>query len=336
MKNINELVRPDEAILVLGSINANLEDRCTARDKISPVQVIIDGQVKKVKYFQLWGEMGVSALTPIKDDWTSFFLTTGNDLFKINIDRDRGITTNCINIDNLKDVHEITLIDNILWLANTGYDEVIAYNINKQMAQERVRLEKFRSQNKISRVFNTDISEIDTFHCNQAFKGYDNFMYVLTHHASGRQLIKRIAKKLKKQHGDGGVINIDTNEAYDLNLRGPHTVRKLNDQYWIFDSGSSTINIYDHSWKLLQKLPTKGWGRGADFSTNSGLYYAGISETRKRYREKNSEAAIGNLVQVFSIKNLGCVGEIPIPDGIEQVNNVYVIPRQIASQLLTA
>lgn len=332
MNNINELVHPDEAILVLGSINATPEDRHTIRDNISPMQVIVDGQVKKIHYFQSWGEMGVSALAPATNDWTSFFLTTGHDLFKINIDS--NISTESINIDNIKDLHEITLIGNNLWLANTGHDEVIAYNIDKQIVRERVRLEKFRSQRNLARTTESDVSEIDTFHCNQAFKGYNDCMYVLRHHASGRQqLIKRIAKKIKK-HGDGGIINIDTNEAFDLSLKGPHTVRNVNNQYWIFDSGSNTINIYDPTWRLLKKLSTRGWGRGADLSSKIGTYYAGISETRKRYRKENSESATCNLVQVFSIDSQSCIGEIAIPDGIEQINNVYVIPKPIAQYLV--
>ena len=40
------------------------------------------------------------------------------------------------------------------------------------------------------------------------------------------------------------------------------------------------------------------------------------------------------MVQVFRATDGDCVGQLPITSGIEQINNVYVIPRTLALALL--
>jgi hypothetical protein len=143
----------------------------------------------------------------------------------------------------------------------------------------------------------------------------------------------RIAKKLIKKQGDGGVVDLISGRGVQLWLKAPHTVRIVNGAYWVFDSGNMTMNVYDRDWRLQRRIPTAGWGRGADLSGDVRRYYAGISEKRKRYQEKGDDSG-GNMVQVFSAADGDCVGRIPIVSGIEQINNVYTIPRSIALALL--
>jgi len=333
--NHRHLVGPEESILVLGSLNAKEEDRCHNRAEIRPVQVFIDGEVVPIAFFDDWGELGVSSVAQMGGD--ALFLTTGSELVKINL-RERGDLTR-FNIQNLKDVHELTIINGSVWLANTGADEVLEFDIKDERVVERIQLAPFRLSSGAKRRSygenQADVREVDRFHCNQVFKGLDGDLYVLVHHTSGRQLMTRIANKLVKRQGDGGVIDLGKGRGVPLGLRGPHSVRVVVDDYWVFDSGGGKINVYDRDWNAKKSIQMKGggWGRGADVSRKSGLFYAGISETRKRYREDGEESSVGNMVEVFDPEECVSLGEIPIPHGIEQINNVYVISRPCAEAL---
>lgn len=160
----------------------------------------------------------------------------------------------------------------------------------------------------------------------------DGELYTLVHHTSGRQLIT-LANKLIKRQGGGGVIGLQSGRRIQLGLKAPHSVRIVGDKYWVCDSGRRTISIYNNEWELQNRLPSNGWGRGADVSNETGFFYLGISATRKRYRDRERSSAV-NMVQVFRINDGTPVGEIVVPRGVEQINNVYIIPRRLADVLL--
>jgi hypothetical protein len=139
-----------------------------------------------------------------------------------------------------------------------------------------------------------------------------------------------------KEHGNGGVIDLRNGGVVPLKLRAPHSVRKVNGEYWVFDSGNATLNIYTPEWTIKERIVTKGWGRGAAISHSLRLFYAGISAVRKRYL-----GLIGggiketpNMIQAFSIESRSLVGEIVIDHGIEQVSNIYLVERELALSLL--
>ena len=335
MTDVADLVSSEEAILVFGSLNAKEEDRYLGRENIEPVQVILDGAVQQIPYFNCWGEFGVSSMAMIRGAQPEIYLTTGSDLVRLRLNG--GAQIERFEIPSIQDVHEMTLIDGTLWLANTGYDEAVGFDIREARVNRRIKLEQFRLKASVTDRTATQDSqsyeEIDHFHCNQVFEGMDGRLYALVHHAAGRQLIKRIAMKLIKKQGDGGVVDLLSGRSVQLRLRAPHTVRIVNGAYWVFDSGNKTMNMYDESWRLLRSVPTAGWGRGADLSADARLYYAGISEKRKRYQEQGDVTG-GNMVQVFRAADGECVGRLPIASGVEQINNVYVIPRTLALALL--
>lgn len=336
MNTINETPHFDQAILVLGSLNANIDDRYLNRSDIKPVQMIYNGAIKKVLFFNDWGEVGVSSMAYCLKEEPVLYVTTGPDLFEFQLGKTTTITQH--KITNLKDVHEITLIDNTLWLANTGYDEVVAFDTKSREVVQRVQLKRFKLKNNLTsnpaNDENVDWQEIDRFHCNQVFKGIHGQLYALVHHTTGKQLLTRIAKRLIKKQGDGGVIDLKTGKGIQLWLKAPHTVRIINEEYWIFDSGNGAINIYTSDWLLKTKIPTRGWGRGADISNDNSLFYAGISKKRTRYRESN-DVNDGNMVQVFKTHDGDCIGQINVSEGIEQINNLYVIPQYLANILLS-
>ncbi len=156
----------------------------------------------------------------------------------------------------------------------------------------------------------------------------------MVHHTSGRQLIKRIAQKFIKSQGNGGVVNITKRKRHPLNFKAPHGVRKVNDQYWVFDSGHFELKIFDKNWNFLRSLNTKGFGRGADIDTYLNVYYGGVSETRKRYLGLfPGGEAVPNMVQFISIPDYKIFHTVKIPD-IEQINNVYCLQKDVADLLL--
>lgn len=337
MSHMKNLLSNNESLLIFGSLNAKKEDRYLDRSSIYPIQIIDNDSVKKAQFFQNWGELGISssaytAKNSNKD--LTFYLSTGPDLIELELKNKPSIRY--LEIPRLNDVHELTLIDNLLWLANTGYDEAVAYDIFEHKVVHRMQLKRF---NINASLFNkglpenaTETQEIDHFHCNQIFQGIDSKLYALVHHVTGKQLITRVAKKILKKQGDGGVIELESGRRIQLWLKSPHTVRIINSHYWVFDSGNNSLNIYDQNWNLEAKLPTKGFGRGAALSNDDNFYYVGISEKRKRYLAEG-EHSTGNIIQVFDTQNRGCIGEITIPDGLEQINNVYLVQQEEAQTL---
>jgi len=68
--------------------------------------------------------------------------------------------------------------------------------------------------------------------------------------------------------------------------------------------------------------------------TDRGIYYGGVSETRKRYLGLfPGGEAVPNMVQVFTVKDYKLAGSIKIPS-IEQINNVYCLQKDVADLLL--
>ena len=331
------LVPHDCALLITGSLNAMEEDReHDARSNIHPLQIVMDGTVSKCPYFSDWGELGISSLVYRASAGLVMYITTGSDLIELHIEKRRVVSAEHFEIPNLKDVHEIALFDDVLWLANTGFDDAIAFDLERKEVVRRVRMDDFRQRSRIERWLLTGDEqqlEVDRYHCNQIFKGLDGKLYALVHHVNGKQLLRRIANKLTKVHGNGGIINIDTGQKIQLGLKGPHSVRCIQDEYWICDSGSRSVNIYSQNWELKTRLPTVGWARGADVRLKDNLYYVGVSAQRQRYRDR-PDFNDKNLVHVFRVSDRAALGDILIREGIEQINNVYLVPKDMAETLL--
>jgi hypothetical protein len=335
--DLSKLIHHDEAVLVLGALNADPQDRYLKRSQIRPVQLIDQQGLRPVPCFDKLGELGVSSLAWHPKEPTTLYVTTGDDLRRIELAKKRIST---LDVPRLKDVHEMTMVGDILWLANTGFDEIVAFDTLREHVSKRISL-IVRKTRLNTRAHYTQVEDdenlevVEKFHSNQVFEGFDRELYVLVHHVSGRQLIRRVAQKVIKNRGDGGVVGLSNSLAVPLGLKGPHTVRKIDGKYWVMDSGQATLNIYEPNWTLTEKLPTEGWGRGASLSERLQLFYAGISETRKRYLSLSTSRSepTPNMVLVFSTRSKMLVGRI-ILSRIEQVNNVYLISREVARGLL--
>ncbi len=305
-------------LLILGSQNANPLDRFFKRNQIHPVQLLNHkNEIIPLTYFDSWGELGVASTAW---DWkypNILFISTGSDLIKLDITK--GVKT-IITISDLKDVHEITFINSFLWIANTGNDEVIQYNIEKDKVEKRIRLKELISPLNVNSI---KTKYVEKFHCNQVFKSINGSMYVLVHHCKGLQYKQKTITTIIKLHGNGGILNLETGNTINLRLRAPHTVRIINSMYWIFDSRRHIINIYSLKWKLIKKLQISGLGRGADSIGN--YFYAGISPIRKRYLSYKSNIEVNNCsIDVININNLRRTENILI-NNIEQINNIYKI-----------
>ena len=327
-----QLIDKEKRILVIGSLNANPADREISRDNIRSMQLIDeDTKIVPVNFFNAWGDLGMSSMCWHTNDPYVLYIASSNEIFRFILKENRYEK---LEIPNLTDIHEITMIGNFIWISNTKHDEIVSYNIDTNSIGERINLTDFKSNAPEEGESDADTEVVDKFHCNLIFEGYEGDLYILVHHTSGRQLMKRIAQKFIKSQGNGGVVNISKRKRFPLNFKAPHSVRKINNQYWVFDSGHFELKIFDKNWNFLRTMDTKGFGRGGDLDSNKNLYYGGVSETRKRYLGLfPGGEAVPNMVQVISVPDYKLIGSVKIPN-IEQINNVYCLQKEVADLLL--
>ena len=329
---MGRLINPDKQILVIGSLNANPADREISREQIKTMQLIDENeQVVPVNFFNGWGDLGMSSMAFHPSDPFTLYLASSSELFKFDL---KGKKYDKLDIPNLTDVHEISMIGQKIWISNTKHDEIVSFDIISNKVSERINLSDFKSNAPEEGEDEADVEVVDKFHCNLIFEGYEGDLYILVHHTSGRQLMKRIAQKFIKSQGNGGVVNISKRKRYPLNFKAPHSVRKINQQYWAFDSGHFELKVYDRNWNFLRTIDTKGFGRGGDLDSTNNNYYGGVSETRKRYLGLfPGGEAVPNMVQVFNTKDYKLIGSVKIPN-VEQINNVYCLQKDVADLLL--
>ena len=336
MNKRSSFLSEEFVLIILGAINANEADRKLLPSEAEPFRVFIDGELRTAKYFDAWSALGISSLAFNPDDPFDVFITKPvNEATRIvKLDLNEGSAED-LEIHKIRDVHEMIIYDRNLWLANTGFDEAVAFNIDDNRIINRIDLSSFKRSNaSVETNRRSEEENVDRFHLNQVFKGMDGNLYGLVHHITGRQIVRKVGTKILKSQGNGGVIRLSTGEGIGLGLRSPHTVRIVGDDYWIMDSGNFCINIYDQDWRLIDSLKTKGYGRGADILPSSGIYFAGISEIRKRYL-KLFPGSSPNMVQLIDFKSKQIEDEIIVETGVEQINNVYVIPREVGEAFLS-
>ncbi|MFN0275512.1 MAG: hypothetical protein ACKVPJ_07195 [Chitinophagales bacterium] len=329
---MKQLIGPEKRILVIGSLNANPADREMKRENIKSMQLIDEmNSIMPIDFFNSWGELGMSSMCYHKNDPFTLYIASSSELFQFSLKEKRYEK---LSIPNLTDIHEISMIGNKIWISNTKHDEIVSYDIDTNKVSERINLADFKSNTAEEGEGEEGVEVVDKFHCNLIFEGYEGDLYILVHHTSGRQLMKRIAQKFIKSQGNGGVVNITKRKRHPLNFKAPHSVRLVNNQYWAFDSGHFELKIFDKNWNFLRTMDTKGFGRGGELDTERGIYYGGVSETRKRYLGLfPGGEAVPNMVQVFSVSDYKLLGLIKIPN-IEQINNVYCLQKDVADLLL--
>lgn len=323
MKNI------EENILVVGSLNSHISDRELANGEVKTVQCLDSNNVfTSIPFFEKYNNEGVSSFCFENEEIV--FYTTGDRLFRLDLVKKQEDE---ITVTNIDDIHEMSIIEGVLFLSNTTYNEAVGICLNtlKPIVRKEIVFDSNRNKIQDSLISEQQTKE-DKFHCNQVFSGYSGSLYALVHHTQGKQLINRVKQSVVKSQGDGGVINLMTGEAIQLKLKAPHSVRLVNNQYWVFNSGHSCLSVYDKSWNFVKEIKMLGWGRGGDFSSRTKLYYAGVSATRKRYLFKYNNANRNNYIQVFN-SNGDDMFSIIVPN-VEQVNNLYIITDRQKELLL--
>ena len=332
---MNLPIDPAEAIVVVGALATKPADRSLERHQINPVQVFTSDGVTPVRSLDC-GEFGMSSLV-IRADAGVVYGSSGNDFFRL--DLADGIITD-LGLD-LKDSHEVTEIDGTLWIANTGRDEAIAFDLATEKVTRRVPIRSARGSERAPAPFAAPTSDagetVDKFHANQVTRGLDGNLYVLVHHVDGKQIVKYVAQRLVKMQGNGGVIELETGRPIPLSLSGPHSVEVVGpDEQWVCDSRAGVLRVYDRDWREHAQIPCAGWGRGVSVSRASGRVYVGISSIRKRYLQVIPTSQHSqNMIQAFDIGGHALVGETVVPD-IETINNVYLVGRETAQRLLDA
>ncbi|MCB0804105.1 MAG: hypothetical protein KDB74_13490 [Flavobacteriales bacterium] len=307
------MIDKDENIIIVGSQNSNTNDRFLERSNIKSVQYFDKNKsFEEISFFSKQGELGISSICWKPSEPLIWFYTTGTEIIRLNLETKESRE---LPIDHLKDIHEISIIDGFLWISNTCYDELVCVDLESELVKERFQLGGGNIQ--------IENGKKNKYHSNQVFSTYDGELTALVHHVNGEQLFNRVAQKLIKSQGNGGVLFLKSGKTIRLQLKAPHSVRKVNGQYWIFDSGHAQLNVYSKEWKLIKEMSMAGWGRGGDFSDSKQLYYAGVSAKRKRYLAFNEENKQQNMLQIFNY-NFELKAEYLVPN-IEQINNVYLI-----------
>ncbi len=328
--DLTSCLAPGEALVVTGSVNALRLDRRLDRDDLAPVQVFLDGDFQPVPSMQSWGEMGVSSLAWHPARPRHLFVSGGGDLRLV--DTDAG-TYRDLPVVDLVDVHEMDVIGDQLWIANTGRDEAVAVDPASGAEVRRIALRASAATDEEG----PDRKVVQRYHANQIFAAGGR-LHALVHHVTGRQVIQRVAEKLLKRQGEGGVLDLESGEYRGLHLSGPHSVRVVGDTLWVFDSGQARLRVYDAAWQPLWDAPTAGWGRGAALGAarggHGGYLFAGSSPIRKRYLDVIPGAKEGpSTVEAFSIAGRRVAASAVVPN-VEQINNLYVMDRAVAQRLV--
>lgn len=326
------MLQEKDIILVFGSMNANIDDRSHTREEIRTLQYIDHKhQLQTTNLFQQWGELGLSSMVFIPGSESKFFITTGSHIFLIDFDTTWVIKA--LDIPKLRGVHEISIIKNLLWISNTYYDEVIAYDYQKGKVEQRLKL----NPGKINTVDETtidpeDVIRVNKFHCNQVFETYRGEEYLLVHHVTGEQIVKKVAQRLVKSQGGGGVLSVDTSVSHKLKMKAPHSVRLVEGHYWIFDSGHGELAVFDKNWRTVSRTDLAGWGRGGCYVSHTQVFFAGISAPRRRYLKFLDTSPKKNKVMAIDSQKMGILKTWELT-GIEQINNLYYVSRKFLDQL---
>lgn len=312
-------------LVVTGSLSAKSQDRSLDRDAIRSVQVVGPDGSGPVPWFDDQGALGVSSFVFVPDTDRVLF-STGDDLVDLRLSTGERVAR---PVTDLVDVHEMTMIDGTVWLANTGRDELVAVSLVDGVETERIPLASFRTAAGAS-----DQESVDRFHVNQAFGDRAGALHCLVHHVAGRQFLRRVAARVVKSQGDGGVLDVRAGVRRDLRLSAPHSVRLVGDRYWVFDSGKATIGVFDGDWEPEGTIDTSGWGRGAAVSDDGALVYAGMSPIRRRYLPfMSGQPLTVPAIEAFDAEAQRSLGVLELAH-VEQVNNVYLVPDAVADALL--
>ena len=319
-------------LLILGSQNAKKADQGLDRSEVRPVQILRKtGELLPVNFFNTWGRVGVSAMAWQQQSDAEWLISINDGMRRLNLET--GAYKE-IELPGTGDLHDIHFIDGLLWISNTEFDEAIAIDPATDRITQRIPLKPFREHLDRSGL-SADDRVRDRFHLNQVCQDLDGQVMGLIHHISGWQFSRIVFEMLVKRQGNGGVIDLKTGKAHNLKLQSPHSVRLIDGDYWVADSGAFELKIFDRDWRFKDKIHLGGFTRGIAFSESEDRVYTGISATRKRYLKViPSEKYLSNRLMINGISDHKTLAEITLPN-IEQVDNVFILEPGIAERLLS-
>lgn len=278
---------PGDELIVLGSLAQHEHDRLHTEDSLRPVQVLRSGRFEPLEV-QWPSPLGASTGVPFN---SGVALASQNTVHTV----DRILT-------GLHDVHELSVDEDALWIPNTGSNELLRVSLNGDVEHRPIGN--------------------GYHHCNQVFRCVAGQRWVLVHHVHGRQFLRRVAGRVLKSQGDGGLLSLDGTENVELRLAAPHSARIVGDENWILDSGRAVVRRFSDTWHELGQIPLGGWGRGAHVTDDHAFMYVGLSPLRRRYQSVSKVAAVEMPeVHVIDVQQRAVVEKWSV-DGIDQINGL--------------
>jgi len=310
-----------QVLIVCGGPNWKIQDRFLDPETIRPVQIVSRDGVMPCAFFDRHRDIGVTA---VKFDPTGEWLTysTATHVTRVSLHTGEAET---FDVPDLEDVHELTVEGDVMFVANTGKDEVVELDAGNGAVRARHSLATLRSP----RARQIRSARVDTFHANQAFYGHDGHLMVLAHHAQGFRVLVHAQRQLVR-HGSGGVLDLTAGVVHDLRLFAPHNVRRHAKGWLINNSGRSEVMLLSRDWEVIGHLDLVGWGTGAAISDAGDVLFAGIRATRRRYAKVGDHSETG--VEIAPLDG-GRRAFLPLPL-LEPVNGVELCATDVAKRVI--
>jgi hypothetical protein len=327
---------PEGQVLgVFGAENWNPADRHLGRGQIRSAQLITSDHTVSVPTLDGFGRHGVrdAVLLP---DGDRLLLTDGDHPTEVSLSDG---STRPWAIDGLGDLHELSLVDDRLLIANTGHDEVIEATPDGRLIM-REDLGPYRHRRSRSIDHERPLGGAlapygppcgDHFHANQAFVSGQGTRCVLVHHCDGFRPLRHLQGRLIG-HGHGGVIDLDRGTIHRLELTAPHSARWTGSHHIVLDSGRGHLAVFDAAWAPLLRVPVGGWGRGLALDARCSTAFVATSAIRHRYRSEAGMAGANQIVAV-DLRTWKVVARRPI-DCVEQLWSIRMFPIAIGEALL--
>ncbi len=325
----------DEAVLVVGSQAFNDTDRSMERSEVRALQILTATTTISGGRFDRIGVRGLRDFLPLHDG-VHALVTSANELVLHNLITDEQATW---PIRGLADIHALTAYSSGVLVASTatdavwdiGFDGAVRSVVDLAPLRHR-QARPIDHDRVLGGVFGAaPVTATDHFHANEAFLGLDNHRYAVVHHVAGFRPIIH-AKSRLVGHGSGGVVNLDTMRAYDLQLVAPHSARVIDGGHAIIDSGRNRILLTDENWQSRGSVSLPGWGRGFAVSDDQSRWFVGISATRRRYLQAGQTATPNALTAVVNgevVANREVVN-------LEQIWSVHVVSASFARLLVVS
>jgi hypothetical protein len=220
-----------------------------------------------------------------------FFLRnfqTGNQLLYLN-----NLITKKENYLELKDPHDVQVIDNLIYLVETFTNSIKVLDFNLNILKTFI----FPGENDSMHI--NCINKINSniyFSCFGDFekqKEYNNF----------------------KNEAKGYVANLNNKQKIITNLHQPHSIIQDSKKIYILNSATSEVKIFNEHFKNVKNIKLKGYLRGIEVTDK--IIYIGSSASRN-----TNDTINNNFAEIFALdkKNYRTIAVAKVPS-----NEIYDI-----------